>query len=166
MALRFRGEFNQKVDAKGRMSIPARFRRVLETGDPDYPEINGQASVVLLYGDHLTDCMHAYTVEAFREIEDEILAMPRGSEQRRLLSRLVLGQSLDAEVDKDGRVVIPKEQRDKYSLSGDTVFIGMGDHFEIWPAETFEAKEGVFARDFLERQEGSFDPLSLLQGGS
>ena len=164
MALRFRGEFNQKVDSKGRMSIPARFRRVLETGDPDYPDINSQASLVLLYGDHLTDCMHAYTVEAFRDIEVEILAMPRGSEERRILSRLILGQSLDAEVDKDGRVVIPKEQRDKYGLSGDTVFIGMGDHFEIWPADAFEKEEGAFARDFLERQDKGFDPLALLQG--
>lgn len=161
MVRRFRGEYHQKVDGKGRMSIPADFRRVLERGDPDWTDgLNPQ--LIILYGDHLTDVLHAYTIDAFSEIEDDILSMARGSEARRHLSRTILGQSLTTEVDKDGRVVLPKRHRDKIGLESEAFFLAAGDHFEIWNAETFDANEGAATKDWLADKPSGFDPLILL----
>jgi MraZ protein len=150
------------VDGKGRMSIPADFRRVLEAGDPTWSE--GHApKLKVLYGDHLDRALHVYTIDAFNDIAQDIQAMPRGSENRRHLQRLILGQSLTAEVDKDGRCVIPIKQREKIGLTdGEVYFSGAGEYFEIWKADTFAETEGRLTDDWLKGKPQGFDPLVLL----
>lgn len=159
--LSFRGEFNQKVDGKGRMSIPADFRRVLEAGDPHFPE-NPNPRLVLLYGPHLKNCLQAYTINAMAEIEAGIRRLPRGSIQRKQASRMLLGKSWETEVDKDGRIVMPKERREQIGLDGEAAMVAMGDYFEIWNAATYQAQEAAEIEAFLSQQPEDFDPLSLL----
>ena len=61
MARRFRGESHHKVDAKGRVSIPASFRRVIEQGDPNFIEgLNPE--LVIVYGDHRRNYLECYTI--------------------------------------------------------------------------------------------------------
>ncbi len=164
MGLSFRGEFNQKVDSKGRMSIPADFRRVLESGDPNHPE-SPNPRMVVLYGPHLKDCLHAYTIEAMAEIEADIKALPRGSQERKVASRMILGKSWETEVDRDGRIVLPKDRREQIGLDGECVMVAMGDYFEIWNSATYEETEMAEAEEFLAEQDEDFDPLSLLGSG-
>lgn len=165
MVLSFTGEYVQKLDGKGRMSVPADFRRVLESGDPAWTEGLNPA-LYLLYGDHLKEQLHVYTVAEFNVVAQRIKDMPLGDPNRRRLSRLVLGQSIRLDVDKDGRVVMPIRQRQKLGLTeGEVYFSGVGDHFEIWKAETYQASVGEDLNDWLSDQPDDFDPLSLLSGG-
>ena len=164
MGLSFRGEFNQKVDGKGRMSIPADFRRVLELGDPAYSK-DKLPRMVVLYGPHLKNCLHAYTIEAMAEIEAGIQNLPRGSDARKKASRLILGKSWETEVDRDGRIVLPKERREQIGLAEEAVMVAMGDYFEIWNADTFRAEEAAEIDSFLSDMPDDFDPLSLISGG-
>ena len=165
MVLSFTGEYVQKVDAKGRMSIPADFRRVLESGDPAWTE-GLTPALYLLYGDHLKEQLHVYTVEEFNALAHRIKSMPLGDPNRTRLSRLFLGQSIRLDVDKDGRIVMPIRQRQKLGLTeGEVYFSGVGDHFEVWKAETFSASVGQNLTDWLADQPDDFDPLSLLGGG-
>ena len=162
----FRGEFNQRVDGKGRMSIPADFRRVLEAGDPKCPDAP-TPRLVLLYGPHLKDCLHVYTLEAMAEIEADIQKLPRGSVERRRASQMILGKSWETEVDKDGRIVLPKDRRGQIGLAesgGEVTMVAMGDYFELWNAETYAEKEAADMAAFLAEQDDDFDPLSLLGG--
>ena len=147
------------------MSIPADFRRVLEDGDPKYPE-STLPRMVVLYGPHLKGCLHAYTIEAMAEIEAGIKALPRGSEQRKKASRLILGKSWETEVDNTGRIVLPKERREQIGLEGDAVMTAMGDYFEIWNKATYEASEAAEAEAFLDEMDEDFDPLTLLGDGT
>ncbi len=163
MGLSFRGRFSQKVDGKGRMSIPADLRRVLEDGDPQHPE-NPLPRMVVLYGPHLKGCLHAYTISAMAEIEADIMALPRGSKKRKLASLLILSHSWETEVDRDGRIVLPKERREQIGLVEEAMMIAMGDHFEIWSAESFAAQSGAEIGKFLADQPDDFDPLSMLYG--
>ncbi len=165
MGLSFRGEFTQRVDGKGRMSIPADFRRVLEDGDPRYPE-NPLPRMVVLYGPHLRNCLHAYSIDAMAEIEAGIQALPRGSAARKQASRMILGKSWETEVDRDGRIVLPIARRQQIGLEGEAVMVAMGDYFEIWNAATYAAQEQAEAEAFLSEMPEDFDPLSLLDGGS
>ena len=162
MGLSFRGEFDQKVDGKGRMSIPADFRRVLESGDPDFPEKNANARMVVLYGPHLKNFLQAYTIEDMAEIEAGIRALPRGSVQRKQASRMILGKSWETEVDRDGRIVLPKNRREQIGLEGQSIMVAMGDHFEIWNADTYQAQEGAEFDAYLEQMPDNFDPMALL----
>ena len=164
MALGFTGEHTQKVDGKGRMSIPADFRRVLETGDPEWNP--GQSPrMYLLYGDHLKNQLHGYTVSEFAEVVEQINALPRGSVAKKNLSRLVIGQSIKLDVDKDGRTVMPIAQRQKLGITeGELYFSGVGDHFEIWKKDTYTDEVADDLQDWLTAQGEDFDPLSLLDG--
>ncbi|WP_338548527.1 division/cell wall cluster transcriptional repressor MraZ [Roseovarius phycicola] len=161
MTLSFRGEFNQKVDGKGRMSIPADFRAVLADGDPRCPE-NPLPRMVVLHGPHLKNCLQAYTIEAMAEIEADIRAMPRGSEARKRASKMILGKSWDTEIDKDGRIVLPQRLRQQIGLDGEATMVAMGEYFEIWNADTYEGTEGAEMEAWLSEQSDDFDPLTLV----
>lgn len=146
------------------MSIPADFRRVLEAGDPEWNP--GQfPRLKLLYGDHLKNHLQVYTMSEFMVIDDQIKALPRGSKAKDRLSRYVLGQSITLDVDKDGRTVMPIRQREKLGLTdGELYFSGLGDHFEIWKAETYTTEVADEMKAWLEEQDDDFDILSLLDG--
>ena len=106
MARRFRGESHHKVDSKGRVSIPALFRRVLEQGDPNYTEgLNPE--LVIVYGDHRRNYLECYTISAIEEVDAKIDALPRGSMERRMLQRLFHGQSFPTIVDDTGQAGAP-----------------------------------------------------------
>lgn len=162
VVLSFTGEHTQKVDGKGRMSIPADFRRVLESGDPEWTT-GLFPRMYLLYGDHLKNELHGYTVDEFNKVVDQINALPRGSANKKKLSRLIIGQSIKLDVDKDGRTVMPIKQRQKLGLTdGELKFSGLGDHFEIWKAETYSEEIADDLNEWLSTQEDGFDPLILL----
>lgn len=164
MARRFRGESRHKVDAKGRVSIPASFRRVLEACDPDFTD-GLRPQLVIVYGDHRRDFLECFTMTAIDEVDRKIEAMPRGSERRRMLERLINGQSLQTEVDPDGRLVLPQRQREKIGLEGEAHFIGAGDTFQIWKPETYEEKEVARTEAWLDSLPDDVDPLALLDEG-
>lgn len=161
MARRFRGESLNKVDTKGRVSIPALFRRVLEAGDPDCKD-GQRPNLVIVYGDQRRQYLECYTMEAIEEIDDQIAAMQRGSVERRMLERLMHGQSFPTQVDDDGRLVLPQKLREKIGLEGEAFFIAAGDTFQIWKPETYEAEEAAKTDAWLDEQPEDFDPLTLL----
>lgn len=161
MALSFRGEFDQKVDGKGRMSIPADFRAVLVEGDPKCPDAP-LPRLIVLHGPQLKNCLQVYTVEAMAEIEADILALPRGSYERKKASQMILGKSWETEVDKDGRIILPMRLRQQIGLSGLATMAARGEYFEIWDAATYAATDGAELEEFLADQPDDFDPLTLV----
>ncbi len=121
MARRFRGEGHHKVDTKGRVSIPASFRRVLEAEDPNWPD-NENPELVIVYGDHRRKFLECYTMQAIEEVDAKIERLPRGSMQRKMLERLFNGQSYPTNVDETGRLVLPAKLRTKIELELGGVF--------------------------------------------
>lgn len=161
MVRRFRGEFHQKVDGKGRVSIPAGFRRVLENGDPAWSE-GKSPEFVIVYGDHRRQYLECYTMDAAAEVDAQIAQLPRGTIERRMLERLFNGQSLQSTVDETGRIVLPAKLRSKIGLDDTAYFIATGDTFQIWKPETFEEVEQARTEAWLDGMPEDFDPLTLL----
>jgi len=153
------------VDTKGRVSIPALFRRVLEAGDPDWTD-GLRPQLVIVYGDHRRKFLECYTIEAIDEVDSQIANMTRGSMERRMLERLIHGQSYPTEVDGDGRLVLPQKLRDKVGLDNEAFFIASGDTFQIWKPETYESEELSKTEAWLDELPDDFDPLSLLDKNS
>jgi MraZ protein len=134
----FRGESVHKVDQKGRVSVPAQFRRALEEGDPDWAP--GQnPTFVLIYGIPGSDCLEGYTVEGANRLNDKVARMPSFSQARKLLERLLNTQSVQAQVDENGRIVLSQRLRDKFGLDAEAYFAGMGTHFQIWSPTAYAA---------------------------
>ncbi len=157
----FRGESHHKVDSKGRVSIPATYRRVLEASDPNWRD-GDNPELVIVYGDHRKKHLDCYTIEAIEEVDAKIAAMPRGSKQRKILQRLFHGQSFPTTVDETGRLVLPAKLRAKIGLEGEAFFIAAGDTFQIWKPETYEAEELAATEDYLDELPEDFDPLEFL----
>lgn len=163
MGRRFRGESHHKVDSKGRVSIPASFRRVLEAADPNW-QPQGNPELVIVYGDHRRSYLECYTMEAIEEVDDKIDALPRGGLERRMLQRLFHGQSFPTNVDETGRLVLPAKLRKKIDLEGEAFFIAAGDTFQIWKPETYEKEELSKTEAWLDELPDDFDPMALLDG--
>lgn len=161
MSRRFRGESHHKVDSKGRVSIPASFRRVLERGDPNW-QSGSNPELVIVYGDHRRQYLECYTMNAIDDVDDRIDALPRGSMERKMLQRLYHGQSIVTSVDETGRLVLPQKLRHKIELSGEAFFIAAGDTFQIWKPETYDTVETARTEAWLDAQDDDFDPLIFL----
>ena len=161
MTRRFRGESQHKVDAKGRVSIPASFRRVLEAGDPEWKE-GLNPNLVIVYGDHRRNYLECYTMEAIDEVDQKIASLPRGSIERRMLQRLFHGQSFPTNVDETGRLVLPAKLRSKIELENEAFFIAAGDTFQIWKPETYEEDELAKTEAWLDDLPDDFYPLIYL----
>ena len=136
----FTGDGVQKVDAKGRVSIPADYRSVLRQADPDWSD-NKLLEFKIVYGDHRRDFLECFTIEAAREVDARITAMPRGSVRRRAAERTFYGQAMMATVDNTGRIVLPQKLRDKLDISDEAYFIAMSDTFQIWNPKTYGIAE-------------------------
>ena len=163
MARRFRGSETFKVDAKGRVSIPAAFRRVIEASDPDWVPGN-RPNIVMVYGGERQNWLEVYTMKAIEEIDEDIERMQRGSWDRLQLEELMHGQAQEMQIDEDGRLVLPQKLRDKIGLQGEAFFISAGDYFKIWKPETYAAAYAVRTRKLAEQYPEDFDPRSLLPG--
>ncbi|MEM7441182.1 MAG: division/cell wall cluster transcriptional repressor MraZ [Pseudomonadota bacterium] len=160
MAQRFRGESSHKVDSKGRVSIPAAFRRVLEEGDPDW-EKGENPSLVLVYGGKSRDFIEGYTMASIADVDDQIAALPRGSKRRRALEHLFSGQSVQLQVDETGRLVLAKKLRDKIGISAEAIFVASGDTFQIWEPSAY-TDNSTDLEDWIDSDDDDFDPLMLL----
>lgn len=135
MGRRFRGEYTFKVDAKGRVSIPAPFRRVIEAEDPDYPD-GQRPQFILVYGDEAQNYLEGYTITEARLLEDKINRLPNSPLKRRLIKEKIT-LSHDSEIDPDGRLVLPARLREKIALQGEAVFMGTLNTFRIWAPDEY-----------------------------
>lgn len=146
MAEAFRSEFEQRMDAKGRVSVPASFIRVLKAGDPAISADKPRAGLVLVYGGNRR-CVQGYTVSAMARITRGIERMPNADPKKPLLQRSYITQSIEVEVGDDGRIVLPPRARARLGLAevqeGETVFAGVLDKFEIWQKADYDAKEAA-----------------------
>jgi transcriptional regulator MraZ len=160
VARRFRGESIHKVDAKGRVSIPAAFRRVLEEGDPEWTD-GLFPNLILVYGGKSRNFIEGYTVNSMDEVDDRIAKLPRGSKQRRLLEHMFSGQSVQVQVDPTGRLVLSQKLRDKIGIKNEAFFIASGDTFQIWEPSAYDAHAATMDTWFDDQDEDA-DPLILL----
>ena len=153
MSEAFRGEFNQKVDGKARVSIPAAFRRALQAGDPGCTD-GTRPKFVIVYGDEGRRFLECYTMSGIKRIEKLVRMLPLGTPRRRYLERNMITMSLIAEVDEEGRIVLPPKAREKIALSADemkegveTTFAGALESFQIWKRSSYEADQVGAAAD-------------------
>jgi len=155
---RFRGESRHKVDGKGRVSIPATFRRVLEAGDPDWSG-GENPNFVMVYGNPAYNFIECYTIAEIERIEDRIDAMEHGDE-RDALEEIYSANVVNATVDDTGRIVLPAKLRERFGIGGEAALVASLNTFRIWDAEQYDAQKQVRSENL--KSELPRNPLSLL----
>lgn len=162
MVRRFRGESVHKVDAKGRVSIPAPFRRVLEEGDPDWTE-GLNPNLVMIHGRVELRCLECYTIAGMEALDEMVSNLPRFDEDREYLELVLNSDSSYAQVDENGRIVLGLKLRELIGATTEVVFSGQGEKFQIWRPEAFaEHKAAVLRR---RKEEAGRDPFGRLDAG-
>ena len=118
------------LDAKGRLTVPSRWREQLAA-------VSGGQMVVCK---HPHGCLSVYPLPAWEPYEAHLLSLPQEHDAWR---RLYLGSATELELDASGRVLIPPELRSWAALKHEVKFLGMGPHLEIWDLERHAAREAT-----------------------
>ena len=164
----FSSEFYPKVDAKARVSVPAPFRRILESGDPvsnDKP----RTRLYMIYGGTNRRYVECYSMDGARDLTRRVLSLPRASQQRAIASRTFLTQAVTVEIDDDGRIVLPPAVREKMEITPEDMALGLeaafagdGQSFQLWKRSIYQVdvleKLAAWDREVL----GDQDPATLL----
>lgn len=132
----FQGASQLTLDAKGRMSMPARHRDALMAS------CDGRLTLTR----HPDGCVLVYPRPTW-EVRREQLA--KLSYAARVLQRIVLGSAVDLELDSAGRILVPGELRSLCHLEREVMLMGMGAHFELWDAARLAEEEAKALADGL-----------------
>lgn len=129
----FRGHFEHAIDAKGRTSLPARFRDALEAKDGE---------ICLILTPALFDpCLHCYPLRAWEELEAKIAALPQFEPNVVAFRRKYLSAAVECELDKQGRILVPPSLREHADLHKEVLWAGMGATAELWSKERWKAAQ-------------------------
>jgi MraZ protein len=140
------GTHTPKLDEKGRLILPAKFREELSSG------------VVITRGQER--CLYVFSAEEFESTHEKIRQAPVTSAEARSYLRVFLSGAQDETPDKQGRVLVPAVLREYAGLTRELVIIGVGSRAEIWDAtawaEYLDANEEGFATQATEVIPGLF----------
>ncbi|MCK9172550.1 MAG: division/cell wall cluster transcriptional repressor MraZ [Desulfuromonas sp.] len=125
----FSGEYFNSIDAKGRVSIPARLRSLLQEEFGDDQLIVTRAREALV----------AYPVSRWSEICAAVDAMPNGP-QRDLIYRNRISPAIEAAFDSQGRIALTPSLRQIAGFEKDVVIVGVGEKIELWSQTRFIAQ--------------------------
>lgn len=118
------------LDSKGRLAIPARHRETLLSA------FGHKVVVTLESSDHLL----IYPEPNWRPVEARLLALPTGNPTLKRYQRLVLGHAETLEMDSAGRILLPARLRELICLDKEVALVGMGNRFELWNAQEWDAQ--------------------------
>jgi MraZ protein len=136
----FLGTHTPRLDEKGRLILPARFRDELVGG------------VVITKGQER--CLYGFPTAEFQRIADLLATAPMSHKAARAYNRVFFASAYDEIPDKQGRVTIPQPLRDYAGLDRDLVVIGASTRIEIWDKTAWETYLEASEEEFAEIEEG------------
>jgi MraZ protein len=138
----FKGTYRHRIDTKGRIPVPASFRRALQA--------EGQGQVVLTL---LDQCLAAYPPRQWEALESQLSALPAFRKPVKALTRLLASRATDCELDVQGRILLPAPLRASAQLRQEAVVVGVLTRFEIWSPENWTS--------FVEESERLLEDVAL-----
>jgi MraZ protein len=125
----FYGEFDYKIDEKGRVPIPPRFRNALKDG------------VVLTPG--AEKCITAYTLPEWKKLSTELTGASITRSKMRRLSRALFATAFSTKIDGQGRIAIPAPLREHAEIVDEVVVAGANTYLEIWNKILWEEEKEI-----------------------
>lgn len=140
--MRFIGNIEAKTDSKGRVFLPACFRRILQAGECDK---------VMLRKDVYQDCLVIYPEKSWNEQLDLLRSrLDRWNAKHQMIFRQFVADVEEINIDSNGRILLPKRYMSMVGIKQEVRFIGMDDTIEIWAKEKLEKpfmEPGDFSRE-------------------
>lgn len=133
----FLGRYRHTLDAKGRLSIPGKYREVLAKRD-------GDTLVVTKDPDR---CLVILPLDEWKRLAERIKAIPGTVQVVKDYKRFFHGEAVDCTLDRQGRMLIPPELRQFATLDREVMLVGVEDRIEVWSVERWEAKAEQMSRE-------------------
>lgn len=137
---RFKGQYDNAIDEKGRVAIPVKMRRLLS------PEANETFTATR----GVEQCVYLYPLDDWERMEDEFANLNAFDRETRSFVRAFTRWADDVTLDKQGRIVLPKRLMEFAGLDGAAVVVGALDRIEIWAPEVFEAHVEAAEDDYAD----------------
>lgn len=141
----FLGTYSPRLDEKGRLAFPAKYRDDLADG------------VVIVPGQER--CLFVFPRADFAERYAKLISAPLSTRKTREASRLVASAAHDDLPDKQGRITVPPNLRTYAGLERDVVVVGALSRIEIWNADAWETYRASKEDDYADFDEGALDDL-------
>ena len=139
----FMGSYDHRIDSKGRLVMPAKFRS--QIGD----------TVICTVG--LDNCVAVYPLDSWNEYLRKLQSLPFTKGQARQFMRTLLGAAEELPVDGQGRILLSARLRNYADLQSGVVINGVNDHLEIWNGGTWNASNDEMLEKFTSLAEGVSD---------
>lgn len=127
MTKTFSGEYRHSLDSKGRLIVPAKFREILGSH--------------FWIGRGFDKCLQIYDDEDWESFSQSLKELPKNSDKARKLVRYFMSGTMEVEIDKQGRILLPPQLREQAGIDKNVVFVGMGTRGELWSEEAYDAYE-------------------------
>ena len=143
----FSGRFDHSIDEKGRVSIPAKFRDVLQRENHDRLYITN-------FPYDGERCLALYPPSQWDTLIAQLRTKPRFDPMVQMFETFFIGGAHEVPVDRQGRILIPNNLRDFAHLDRDVTFSARQDHFQLWDKKILEKvlkanEEKILQPDFF-----------------
>jgi MraZ protein len=128
----FLGTHQNRLDAKGRVSIPAGFRAILKGA--------GGSTSLILRPSHQHPCIEAWPPEMFEALSAPLQRLDVFSEEQDDFNAVLFADAFPVEADKEGRIVVPELLKTHAALIDCVTFLGLGRTFQIWEPAAAERR--------------------------
>ncbi|MFI5365495.1 MAG: division/cell wall cluster transcriptional repressor MraZ [Candidatus Binatia bacterium] len=146
----FRGTFEHTIDDKGRVSVPARFREMLQA-------TNDERLVITNFLIASVRCLDVYPHAAWVQLEERLRAKPQFDQRVLRFQNYYFAAAHDCVLDKQGRILLPPVLREYAGLTRDVVFTSALEKFRIWDRDQWKQVFGEAEQHIMERPEDLTD---------
>jgi MraZ protein len=136
----FEGEFLHKIDKKGRLILPAQHRDELESR---YVE-NFHITI------GIDECLRIYPDPEWKKVIEDMSKLPQSDSKTRYVIRMFISNASPSQIDKQGRIFVPSNLREKAGITRDVIVVGMISLIEVWSKEKWEKYKKTFDSKPLE----------------
>ncbi len=133
----FLGTYLNKLDNKGRIAVPAKFR--------------GELGSTVVVNRYLDGCLAIYTQDDWKSRYDAIMQLPSNKADVRKYQRYMTSSATEASFDSQGRILVPSELIKIGKLEKNCVFIGAGDRIELWSEDSWNAYNNTLTEEEIEQ---------------
>ncbi len=150
----FRGAYSISLDTKGRLAIPTKYRALLQA------DLEGQMVCTV---DLKESCLLLYPLSEWQVIESKLLKLSNMNPNERRVQRVLLGNAMDCQVDKNGRILLSGPLREHANLNKKLMLVGQLNKFEIWDEANWQQQ---IQQDIEEEKQADFELTDSLKAFS
>ncbi len=127
----FLGEYELRIDPKGRLAIPAKFRDAFRGG--------------LVISRGFDRCLSIYTLAEWERVAEDLVSLPATQLNPRRIARFTFSGAFDLGLDKQGRIVMPLALRQYADIGDEVVLVGVYMHLQVWAKDLWAAEKQFVA---------------------